>query len=74
MENLSYNEFLALNRVIGEIHSARDLEMLYQSLFTSVQSIVPCEHCSINDIGFHPTRFLKSIASSQEHNNVISKL
>jgi len=73
METLSHKDLLALNRAIGEIYTARDMESFYRSSFNSIQSIIPSEHCSFNDVILHPTRFLKVTASSQMHNNVIGK-
>jgi DNA-binding CsgD family transcriptional regulator len=72
METLSHNDILALNRAIGEIYSARDLETFYSSAFSSIRKMVPYEHCSFNDVDLAPTRFLKIISSSQHHNNVIN--
>lgn len=73
MDSLSHTDLLALNCAIGEIYAVRDLESFYQSLFTVIQSIIPCEYCSINDIDLKTNLFLKVIASSQDRDSVIKK-
>ena len=74
METLSHNDLLALNRAIGEIYTARDVESFHKSAFSSIHGIIPGELCSFSDISLHPNRFENCIASSQEHDNVSRKL
>ena len=74
METLSHSDLQALNRVIGEIYSARDLESFYCSVFHCIQSIIPNGHCSFTDFNIAQPSFIKVIPSSQDHNHVISKL
>lgn len=74
METLSHNDLLALNRAIGEIYAARDMESFYRSVFSAIQGIIPGELCSSSDVNLHPARFLKLITSSREHSNVGNKL
>jgi DNA-binding CsgD family transcriptional regulator len=74
METLSHNDLIGLNRAIGEIYATRDREMFFQSVFNSIQSLIPCELCSFNDVDLHPLRFLKVTTSSQQHHKVSSKL
>jgi len=74
MVTLSHNDLLALNLAIGEIYTARDMESFYRSVFSSIQSIVPCELCSFNDVKPYTTRFLKLISESQDHGSVSHKL
>jgi DNA-binding CsgD family transcriptional regulator len=74
METLSHNDILALNRVIGDIYTARDKDAFYQTVFTSVQNIIPYELGSFNDAITGTTRFLKVISASQDHSSVTQKL
>jgi DNA-binding CsgD family transcriptional regulator len=74
METLTTSDVLALNRVIGEIYSVRDLESFHRSVFHSIQSIIPNEHCSFTDFNIIHPRFLKVISGSQDHHHVINKL
>jgi DNA-binding CsgD family transcriptional regulator len=73
METLSHKDLLALNRAIGEVHSARDKDSFYRSVFSAVQGMIPGELCSFNEMMFKPTRFLNSIASSDEHINFTNR-
>lgn len=74
METLRHSDILALNTAIGEIYAARNLETFYQSVFSSIRAIIPYELCSCADASIHPARFLKLTTSSQEHDDVSSKL
>lgn len=73
METLSHNDLLIINRAIGEIYSARDIEAFYASVFSLIRGVVPYEHCTFNDIGLAPTRFLKITSYSQAHKNFTNK-
>ena len=74
METLSHHDILALNRAIGEIYSARDLESFYQATCNSIQDIIPHERSSFNEVSLlRPTRFLSVTTSSQEHGIVVNK-
>lgn len=74
LEILSHNDLLALNRVIGEVYTARDVESFYSAVFSAIQSIIPGELFSFNETSRHTTRFQKTIAASQDHNSVTKKL
>jgi DNA-binding CsgD family transcriptional regulator len=74
METLSQHDLLALNRAIAEIYSARDLESFYKTAFSSIQSLIPYELCSCNEISLRPVRFQSLTLSSEEHGNVAGKL
>lgn len=75
METLSHNDILALNRVVGEIYAARDMESFYRSVFSSVQEIVASELRSFSEVVLNPIpRFLNGIIGSQEHNHLFRKL
>ena len=74
METLSHNDLLALNRAIGEIYAARDLESFYRSVFSSIQGIIPGELCSCADITLHPARFLNMQTRTEDHSLVSGKL
>jgi DNA-binding CsgD family transcriptional regulator len=73
METLSHSDILDLNNAIGEIYSSRDMESFYSVLFHSIKKLVPCEHCSFNDIRPNPTRFIQIIPASQDHEHVIKQ-
>lgn len=73
MKNITQHDILALNRAIGEIYAARDMEMFYRSAFSSIQSLIPGELYSGSEVSIHPIRFLKLISASQEHDNVSTK-
>lgn len=49
MLTLSHSDLHALNQVIGDIYTARDLETFYQTAFASIQRIIPCEIISFNE-------------------------
>ena len=73
MEPLSHHDILALNRAIGEIYSARDLESFYQATFSAIHGMIPYDLCSYNDVSLHPVvRFLGIVTSSQEHGRVVN--
>ena len=73
METLSYNDILSLNRAIGDIYTARDMDAFYSTVFSSLREIISHELCSFNNIGLSPTRFLNVISRSQDHIDVINK-
>jgi hypothetical protein len=74
MEALSHSDILALNRVISDIYTVRDLESYYRTVFTSIQSIIPYELSSFNNALTGTTRFLNIISASQDHSSVSQKL
>lgn len=49
MLTLSHNDLHALNHVIREIYTARDVETFYRVVFSAIQRIIPCETLSFND-------------------------
>ncbi len=74
METLSHNDILALNRAVGEIYCARDMESFYRSAFSSIQGIIPSELGSFNEVSLAPPRFLNGVHSSEDHHHVFKKL
>lgn len=73
MKTLSYGDLNALNHVIGEIYATPNVELFYQTVFASIQSVIPSELSSFSEIGFHPTRSLKVIAGSTAHSSTQNK-
>jgi len=51
VKTLSSADLIALNRVIAEIYASRDVEAFYQSVFSSIQSVIPCELVSFTERG-----------------------
>ena len=74
MKALSHQDILALNGAIGEIYSPRDMESFYRSAFSAILNLIPSELCSCANAIIHPARFLKLTTSSQQHDDVSSKL
>lgn len=74
MKTLSHHDLLALNRAIGEVTTARDLKSYFGSVFSAIQSMVPCELCSCSEVSLSPTAFLKMTHASQTHSTVATKL
>jgi DNA-binding CsgD family transcriptional regulator len=72
-ETLSHSDVLVLNRAIGEIYSARDMDAFYRSLFSSIHDLIPVELCSCSEVSLNPTRFVKVFASSEDHSHVTHK-
>jgi DNA-binding CsgD family transcriptional regulator len=67
MEPLSNQDIIALNRVIGEIYAARDLESFYRLLFSFIRLIIPYDYCSFKDINPRATCFPQAITDVDAH-------
>lgn len=74
METLSHLDLQALNRAIGEIYAARDMESYYRAVFTSIQSVIPSEYASFTDLRKKTNHIMKLTMSSDARQNVTIKL
>lgn len=76
MKTVSHNDFMALNRVIGDIYAARDAEAFYQAVFASIKTVIPCELSSFTEVDFAPTpvHCIKVICGSEQHSRLQGNL
>jgi len=74
VKTLSYGDMLTFNQVVGEIYAARDMETFYQSVFASIQSIIPSEHSSFTDLNTQTHGVLKIVCNSDDHTTVVKQL